>query len=955
MSPPAPLSRGLCRPGGVESVKRAEELLPPDEQVRLAECAREPQHAPGSVQPHGVLLVADAASGELVQVSANAGDLLGEPVDHLLGRPLESVLGTQAVAAVRRAAVSAVPGASVAPVTTRLADRDVDLVAHESEGLLLVEVEPTGAADEELLFWLGRAMQRVAAAGDMQALCDAAVQEVRRLTGFDRVMLYRFHPDGHGEVVAEDRAEDLSPYVGLHYPASDIPEQARRLYARNPVRVIPDARAAPVPLVTHAGRDSAEPLDLSGAQLRSVSPHHLEFLRNMGSAASMSLSLVADGELLGMISLGHRKPRHVDYRMRDTCALLAQQVTLLLLARERTEEFRRRLRHQEVRAELVSQAAADDDVTAALLRPPVTLFDIVPADGVLVSLESQLARAGQVPDDDAVRALVEAVRAEPGLADGTFASEALAEDHPHLAALLPSVAGVAVVAMPASDDHLVWFRGEVAQTVDWLGDQSPENRATPLSPRNSFHLWRQTVRGRSLPWDKRALAEAAELGRDLSGVLLRRAEARLAHLGLHDPLTGLPNRRLFLDRLQHALHRHARGATAAVLFVDLDRFKVVNDSLGHEVGDRVLVRAAQLIIASVREADTVARLGGDEFVVLCEDVDPDAVRAMADRLVADLQQPLEVDGHDLRVSASVGVAVAAGHRAAADLLREADIAMYQAKEQGRNQVSPFEAGMRYRALRRLDLDQALRGGLQRDELLLHYQPIVRAADGEVRGLEALLRWQRPDTGLVPPDQFVPLAEDTGFIVPLGEWVLEQALRQLAAWTADGLVVPELTLAVNVSARQLLDPGLPAAVLGLLEETGVAPERLHLEITESVWMSERPVSNEVVHRLADFGVALVIDDFGTGYSSLAYLQELPARQLKIDRSFVRRLGDEPRHRSLVAAMVGLAQEFGLQSVAEGVETPHQQRLVTELGCELAQGFLFGRPADAQDTARLLIQH
>jgi diguanylate cyclase (GGDEF)-like protein len=601
----------------------------------------------------------------------------------------------------------------------------------------------------------------------------------------------------------------------------------------------------------------------------------------------------------------------------------------------------------------VQQVSGADDVTTELAHGTVTLLDLLPADGVVTSLDSQQAGTGQVPGDKAVRALVEAARATlPRSQVGVFASEALAEDHPQLAALMPDVAGVVVVAMPGPDDHVVWFRGEVAQTVDWLGDQSLDNRPDPLSPRNSFALWRQTVRGRAVPWDERALAEVEELGRDLSGVLLRRVEAHLAHLGLHDPLTGLPNRRLFLDRLQHALHRHGRGATAAVLFVDLDRFKLVNDSLGHEVGDRVLVRAGEVIAAAVRESDTVARLGGDEFVVLCEDLEVDSVRDLADRLVTDLQRPLEVDGHDLRVSASVGVAVAAGHQLAAELLREADIAMYQAKEQGRNQVSPFHAGMRYRALRRLDLDQALRRGLQRDELLVHYQPIVAPATGEVRGLEALLRWQRPEIGLVPPDHFVPVAEDTGFMVPLGEWVLAQALRQLAEWTDAGVVRPGLPVAVNLSARQLLDRGLPGLVTGLLRDAGVAPSRLHLAITESVCMSERPTVNVVVQGLVDAGAVLVIDDFGTGYSSLAYLRQIPARQLKIDRRFIRRLGGDRRDRSLVAAVTALAREFDLETVAEGVETEEQREQVVELGCDLAQGYLFARPQGPTEVARWL---
>ncbi len=596
---------------------RAEDLLPPDEQLRLESCPQEPIRTPGAVQPHGALLAVDPVRLVIVQTSANIADFLGLAPRSLVGRSLDSVCGEQWVARLREALA---PGDDAsAALSLQTTGGTFDAVVHQVDSVIIVELEPAhpgGAV--EVLPWLQRASDALSRARTVEQLWLDAARWVREITGFDRVMVYHFHPDGHGEVVADERSEGMEPYLGLHYPASDIPAQARRLYAVQTTRLIVTSGYAPSMLIPPHNPRTQEPLDLSRSQLRSVSPHHLEFMRNMGVGASLSLSLLDNENLVGMITANHGASHHVPYPVRRACEVLARQISLQLNAlRERTR-LQRELEVQRVRSRLGVQISTHDDVAAGLMKQDLTVLDLLPADGAAVRLDDRVTVLGLVPPKAQMAALVE--RLTHGAQDcPPLVTDSLVTDRPDLAELVPAVAGVVLVPLGRGGDYVAWFRREIVQTVSWLGDQSPQNRPTPLSPRSSFSLWQQTVRGRALPWHEGEVKQAIELRKDIDKVLLGRAEARLAHLGLHDALTGLPNRRLLLDRLEKALARHARGAEIALLFIDLDRFKRVNDSFGHEVGDALLVQAAQRIAAQTREVDTVARLGGDGFLVLCED------------------------------------------------------------------------------------------------------------------------------------------------------------------------------------------------------------------------------------------------------------------------------------------------------------------------------------------------
>lgn len=427
----------------------------------------------------------------------------------------------------------------------------------------------------------------------------------------------------------------------------------------------------------------------------------------------------------------------------------------------------------------------------------------------------------------------------------------------------------------------------------------------------------------------------------------RRVEEALQHHAMHDAFTGLPNRALLLDRLDQSRKRASRsGTSVGVLFLDVDRFKLINDALGHARGDEMLLEVARRIEGQVRSCDTVARFGGDEFVVLLDEMhDHGEMLAATDRVLAAFDQPFHLAGRTHILTASAGVVLGAPGFDPATLVQDAATAMNQAKEAGRAQVRTFDAPLRDELLRRVELGQDLHGSDERGELELEYQPLYRLTDHRMIGVEALLRWNHPVHGRICPSEFIPLAEEHGLIVRLGRWVLDTALYQLRRWDDGGAPLAGIGLSVNLSVHQLTDAGLTATVHQLLAEHGLPAQRLVLELTESALMAEPEAGRGVLGELRRLGVGVAIDDFGTGYSSLAYLRELPVSILKIDRSFVTGLGCDERDGRVFSAIVGLAQEFDLQVVAEGIETDDQLREAHRLGCHIGQGFLLRSPATA----------
>jgi diguanylate cyclase (GGDEF)-like protein len=435
----------------------------------------------------------------------------------------------------------------------------------------------------------------------------------------------------------------------------------------------------------------------------------------------------------------------------------------------------------------------------------------------------------------------------------------------------------------------------------------------------------------------------------------KRLEDQLQHEAFHDSLTGLANRALFADRVTHALARAARGPVdqLAVLFIDLDDFKLVNDSLGHAAGDELLTAVGERIRACLRRQDTAARLGGDEFGILVEDASAEEAEEVAVRILDSLRQPFSLAARQIFVQASIGIALGGGLGStvtAEELLRNADVAMYTAKSRGKGRHEFYEVRMHASALHRLELRERLEAALEAEEFVVHYQPIVELVSGEITGVEALVRWRQRDGRLALPAEFIPLAEETGLVVPLGQWVLREACRQARVWQTE--LAGPLSMAINVASRQLQDPAFMSSLAACVRRSGVHPSDLVMELTESALLDDGETTAASIAGMKDLGVRIALDDFGTGYSSLSHLRRFPIDMLKIDRSFVSGVdGTEEGERALVHSIIRLASSLGLETVAEGIERPEQAVRLRTLGARLGQGFHFGHPMDPADLSAL----
>jgi diguanylate cyclase (GGDEF)-like protein/PAS domain S-box-containing protein len=438
----------------------------------------------------------------------------------------------------------------------------------------------------------------------------------------------------------------------------------------------------------------------------------------------------------------------------------------------------------------------------------------------------------------------------------------------------------------------------------------------------------------------------------------KKMERQLLYDALHDSLTGLPNRALFMDRLTQQLKKSKQQENYqfAVLFLDLDRFKIVNDSVGHLVGDRLLVEFARRLESCIRPTDTVARLGGDEFTILLENIkDVAETTIVAERIYEVLTIPFQINNYELFATASIGIALSInGYEKPEDILRDADLTMYSAKEQGKARYEVFDRSMHERALNRLQVETDLRWGIERNEFLVYYQPITSLTTGKLAGFESLMRWQHPERGLILPGDFIPVAEETGLIIPLGSWLLKESCRQLKAWQVQYPLHSNLKISVNLSGKQLTDVNAIEQIDRILEETGLEGKYLKLEITESILMDNLDVATKMLLELRKRHIQLSIDDFGTGYSSLSYLHRFPVNTLKIDRSFINEMESKEENSAIVKAIVTLAHMLNMDVVAEGIENSSQLAQLKLLKCELGQGYLFSKPLSKEDVEVLMSQ-
>ena len=906
-------------------------------------CDTEPIHTPDAIQARGWLVAIDLDRRCVSHISSN----LDAPIAALLHT--SSALGSTVEEVAR---VLALPDA-----TTRfeaidgrrtelpsLAADPLVVTAHSTRDHFVLEIErdvPSVANDPTAL------IATLLEAVSWQQFAEQTVKALAQMFGYARTMAYTFHPDHHGEVIAEHlNLTDSEPFLGLHYPASDIPPQARRLYVLQLIRVIEDVDAPTVHLLgLDLDGERARTLDLSFACRRAVSPVHLEYMRNMGVAATASISVVQMGRLTGMFVMHHTEPRALSHDDRRALATFSRIASFVATTMDEKSFATRRASVTALAEDLRRHLSAGDNAIGCIAAVADEAMAAVEADGLVARLGREVFRLGDVPEQDAIDQRVRELRlAEEDLVTMT---NCLSADLPDLAESTSAAGAIVARLTGVPDAYLAWFRRPVLSTVRWGGELTATVRKDEfgrLHPRGSFKEFVERVTDRSRMWSEHDHIAANSVHHAVQSGLNEWVYRQMAVHATIDPLTGLGNRRSLLKAIDGTSRSGETTHRFALLFLDLDRFKQINDAFGHHKGDLVLQATADRIervtFYLAGRSSSVFRLGGDEFVVLLRDASSELISRAADGILAAFRDPVTVEGAMNVVNVSIGaVADVDGVVDAVELLRRGDLAMYSAKRDGGSRVAFYQEDFSHQAVRRSRLEQQMYQALESDELVPAFQPIVSMRTGQIVGAEALARWRQPAGGILLPVEFIALAEETGQIRQLDRRITELAVAKCLNLLRNPS--HEFHLAINASAKTV-DPEYVDYITGLIARYAFPPERLTIELTESAMVQESGRLRRVLGAIRSVGVKVAIDDFGTGYSSLAYLQNLPADVVKLDRTFIEGLRAGPVESVVARWAIQLVSELGMRLIAEGVETREQEEALLTLGYDWVQGYRYGAP-------------
>ncbi len=859
--------------------------------------------------------------------------------------------------------------------------------------------------EQEIL--LNRITNRIRNSLELQEILTTTAREIRSFLASDRVKVYRFEADGSGEVIAESiNRDNLPSLLGLRFPASDIPNSARTMFLKARQRVIVDVELKHQTLNRLDCVETGKTLAVEDISYRPVDPCHAEYLKAMGTRSSLTVPILHQNHLWGLLVSHHSQPKRFSDRELKMVQLLVDQLSiaiaqsfLLTQARQQARDeavinqitslLHSPLELNEIRKAVLEQTvnhlhgsggrlyiAAEFGDRPALLytcgqQPPDIDLELSPFWQQIMGFGKQDDRAKTADNTSQLDVFQNLYSQHYTSLEKNISSLIV----PHLYAIsdiskepqLKSLSAIfwevsirSFLAVPLQYGQqcigcLTVFRSPIETEILWAGRCSSDARSD--RPRQSFAAWKEIKTGETQKWSSEEQKLAKSLGTHLyMAAMQRRVEAMIRHQASHDQLTGLPNRLLFNERLSLALaSAHQNAEMLAVIFLDLDRFKNINDTLGHPVGDLLLQGVARRLTKCLRGGDSIARWGGDEFTLLLHNINsPDDATKICQRIIQSLSTPFDFDGLELYTKASLGIALAPYDGEDAEtLLKNADAAMYKAKQKGRNNYQFYTRAIGSKVSEELNLENQLYKALKNSEFVLHYQPQINLNTRQIVGMEALIRWLHPDRGLISPDRFIPLAEETGLICQMDEWVMRTACLQNRAWELLGL--PPMRIAVNLSARQFLQANMVQTIAEILSETQLNPEYLEIEITESLAMTDVSFTVSVLQQLQEMGIKISLDDFGTGYSSLWSLKSFPLNNLKIDKSFVADLVNGSSGATIVKLAIALGQGLNLQVIAEGVETVEQLDFLQSHQCDMGQGYFFSKPIPAAAITKLCLEN
>ena len=847
---------------------------------------------------------------------------------------------------------------------------------------------------------------------ELQEIVSTTAEAIQTFLETDRVMIYRFQSDGSGEVLAESIQGDRLPsLLGLSFPSEDIPDHARETFVQSRLRIIIDVNSHHKTLNQLKDSETDKDYSIDDIRYSTVDPCHVEYLSNMGISSSITIPILYQNKLWGLLVSHHGEPRQYSQDELQVVQLLVDQLSIAIAQADLLHQTRQQVQYEfkinqiqkllhsvydvaEIRQSVLEKAVTTFDGNGGRLyvianqtgQPPQvyicgeqpTIPGIEETSVWRQSLGLSLEPALQTTLNSTLKlrsSLKQSASDESGKElpiihkndsveqyDSTPQSYSINDLYKDsklkvLASAFDKTDISSILIIPLQYRHqcigyLTLFRAAIDTQKLWAGHWDKDIRNA--RPRKSFEAWKEIKKNQARTWTSDEIRLAQAIGSHLyMAVMQRRVEELIRHQASHDQLTGLPNRLLFNERLSLALAlAHQTGEMVGVMFIDLDRFKSINDTLGHSTGDQLLQLVTQRLKTSLSHYDTLARWGGDEFTLILPHLQATQnATQIAERIIAKLKAPFNFNGQELHITTSIGIVLAPYNGEDVEtLLKNADTAMYRAKQHGRNNFQVYTPEMHTQTLDQLLLANDLYKAINRCEFVLHYQPQVDFKTGQIIGMEALIRWSHPERGLISPYHFIPLAEETGQIKAIGEWVILTACAQNKAWQMSGLA--PIRVAVNLSACQFHQQGLVRFIEKALADTGLAPQYLEVEITESIAMQDVKTTISVLKELREMGVFISIDDFGTGYSSLATLKNFPLNTLKIDREFVKDLTTNSKDLALIKAILALGHGLDLMVIAEGVETVEQQEILRSLHCDALQGYLFCKPLAAEPATQML---